>query len=427
MCPAVNFGSAIQSLAPFLPQTSDLYARVGVGLTVESAGRAYVQFAGDVGLREATRWFRSEDPEAQGTHPALVRIFNKEAQRWSQNLEPAYGMTVRFEGLDLLNRIPAGAMVMCAAVHHASLEPCYTPWKELPQIRPVPEAGNYLKSSFARKSGLGALLAGAGFVFVDRTSRDQNYFSNVFLPRLQSSMQDHGLWPLIFVTAGRPPVAYHDNGSIARPGLFSKAQGRPEEYLDLGIITTAFMIARKTKQTVHIPLIVTEGEHLVKPKAAKNAPFVEPVTRGQTVTHRIVGVMEMTSKTPIGKAKKEMVGRFKEATGIEGYLTEIVSEWGKKHDRASAAAQFADQASREERLLIIADRTRSIPLRLTPLDLGRDIPGIDGLFPMASLLGYRNATQKGVLDLLANPDPERLGATLGAVTTLVGAAEYRRW
>jgi len=205
-------------------------------------------------------------------------------------------MDVRFEGLDLLDQMATGALVMCAAIHHASLEPCYTLWKELPQIRPAPEAGNYLKSSFARKSGMGALLAGSGFVFVDRGRKDPAYFSEVFLPRLQSTMEMHHLWPLIFVTAGRPPVAFNADESIARPGLFSKAQRNPNEYLDLGIITSALMVARATKKTVYVPLIVTEGEHLVKPKVTKKSPFVEPVTRGQAVTHRIVGVMDITGK-----------------------------------------------------------------------------------------------------------------------------------
>jgi len=34
----VNVGLASQLLSAFLPETSDLYARAGIGLTVETAG-----------------------------------------------------------------------------------------------------------------------------------------------------------------------------------------------------------------------------------------------------------------------------------------------------------------------------------------------------------------------------------------------------
>lgn len=409
-------------------RTERAYSYLGIADTMRSIGSAYVRFGASIGPREAYQWLRAQDPEAQGVHPRLVQIFSEEAPRWCRRLERDYGMTVQFEGLPLLEeKIPQGSLVMCAAIHHASLEPCYTLWEALPQIRPVPEAGNYLKSPFARKSGLGALLAGSGFVFIDRTNRDPSHFREVFLPRLQSAMEDHGLWPLIFITGGRPPLAFNEDGALARPGLFAKAQGRPDDYLDSGVITTALMTARRARRTVYLPLIVTEGEHLVKPKTAKSAPFIEPVTRGQTVTHRIVAVLEITHRTRIAQARREMVRLFREATGIEAHLEETVSRWGEQHDMSSAAASFAEQAAKDERLFIVADRTRSLHPRLGPANLGRDIPEISNVLPMTTSGGYRHAAQRGLLTLLVDPDPERLEATLGAVSTLVGAAEYRLW
>jgi hypothetical protein len=225
---------------------------------------------------------------------------------------------------------------------------------------------------------------------------------------------------------------------------------RPEDYYDRGVIMSAKAMANETRQSVFVPLIVTDGEHIVKPKTAKNPPFIEPVTRGQTVTHRIVAILEVTPgrrksrlirledgdiqvseiRGRLSKLQAEMIRIFKQETGIEDYLIQTVNEWGETHDMVRAAANLAEQAADDERLVVLTDRIRALHPRLTGANLGQDISEINNVLPItihSDHYPFRKAAQIGLLNLLANPDPERLNQTLGAVTALVGASEYRDW
>jgi hypothetical protein len=296
---------------------------------------------------------------------------------------------------------------------------------------------------------MGALLAGAGFVFTERakenaTQAEMGSSFRLFQDRMMAVMDTYGLWPLFFIMAGRPPAAFNDDGSIARPGIFLRAvdPNNPAKYYASGVLITIKKTAKRLKAPIHIPLIVTEGEHLTKPKTEKNAPYIEPVTRDQTIIHRLVALLEVpstrgnskiirpgnnggveVSEVKFRKLEREMIRIFKEVTGIEEYLIQSVGQWGDHLDVNDAAARFAELAGTNEKLFITADRIRALHPRLSAATLGKEVPEIaadwEGLF--------RFTAQRSLLALLDNPDPIKLDQTLGAVTALVSAADYRDW
>ncbi len=322
-------------------------------------------------MRAGLAWGGEKSFKSSEANPSTINLGNhlihEVAQQWSRS----YGMEVLFKGFDD-PKLSDGTPLIWVQ-NHTSIWPDFLLTLQRPKIRFAARANNYRDNWKVRITGLAKTLSRIGSPFIDGEGATK-------LIEEMGRLTELGVELLIFPQGTRAPRAYNDDGTIDAPGLYStwkqnKGKIEYEKFLSSGAALTALQLADKIGNTVSMPVVACRGTHRVMPKISGSQPFIQPARTGQTVTYELVDVISV--KSEVGCTARRMTERIEEimaqmtrsfARGMEinNLLADRVFSWAMALSLTSAGSDlkttFILKAKDDPRLLMIADRIRSMPV-----------------------------------------------------------------
>ncbi len=317
--------------------------------------------------------------------------------QWALRYARTNKTTFVFHNREAVKTIPEGARKIVVEFNHDSLYLNFgSIWSFFPRARIIADRYNFHDNPFFRAFGISWFLDVIGLPFTDRPKPDDKKIDreaqvqaaaktfkaaagpngNGKEPSAQVVAQAdsflersaYGIDLAIFPQGGRVPRAYHEDGSLATPGIYSNVAVAkwPHLYFKNGFAEIAVLAANKSQESVYIPILLsddgsgTHGSYYTAPKASKNAPFFQRNTTGQTVNVRLERVIEVKPGSHADEISRQVIEEAKRGLGIDGLLRDVIADWATARGQAEAGARFARWAEQGEGWYVLADRLRCI-------------------------------------------------------------------
>jgi len=343
-----------------------VYNLMGLQETVGSLSLALGHYALMVG---ATQFLQDYQNTLVGENrlppnPEFVEWGRLHVARWNRKYARANELNVRFEGVE---RIPQEGPVVYGLFPHTSIFPDFFLTFVDPRVMHVADVYNFRDNQAARRGGAALLFDRMGIPMVDRRNPER---SKVLFNELVDASALYGIRNAWFPHGGRIPRAYEDDGRSARAGFYSNVPNPadPKTYIQTeGLAANAVALAKKTGQTVRVVVMTLRGAEFVMPKKTRSFPFIQPNLAGETITYRVVDVLDVPPPDAGRNSLRQIVTLArgvpkiaKDDLGIDLYLRSVVDGWRSCLGQPNSGEIFAERSAREETYLILADRIRSI-------------------------------------------------------------------
>ncbi len=390
---------------------------------VAQARRVYAYVGGR--WRGFQEWLNTiTKKEHAPVHQDFLKTSDRLVRLWAERVMKANKTTVVYHNLDRLQTIQKDAPTVGAFFNHDSLWLNFAAvFRVMPHLRIMADAKNFWGNLPMRLLGFSWLMDAIGLPLVDRSAKksggSRSHIDNFV------TMSGRGQGLLIYPQAGRVPRAYHDDGTLAPPGLyanlpFKKIRGDGTDdfaaYTAAGFARIAVEAADKMQKTVFIPVFTsdngtgTHGMYFTSPKVSGNVVKPTPNLGGQTANISVAGVVPVHPGSDVDTITRQVLDAAKAEMKINEFLADTVSTWAAgRADLGTIQDHYALWSQTDDRWHVVVDRIRTIHRSVVENDES-----------------LRNNFKQRLLHLLNLPMPPEaeLKALLADVSTAMKKYEY---